>query len=322
MKSAKGGWLMSVYRLGSNGPEVERIQKRLRTRGLYHGPLDGAFGGGTQAAVRAFQKSEGLEPDGLVGPATWKALFHTAITAPALASQPLELRCLSLTGTFETGQAPPECFAGLSGDFDGQGISLGVLQWNFGQGSLQPLLAQAIADHPAVMETLFQSHLDVLRAALAEDQPELMRFVRSIQDPIRHLVREPWRGMFKSLCRTPEFQAIQARHADAIFAAARALAAQYGLRSPRGTALMFDIKVQNGSISALVKAQIMADIAALRGGGDEVARMVIIANRRADAANPRWVEDVRARKLCIARGAGVVHGIRYDLEQQFGIGLA
>jgi len=46
-----------------------------------------------------------------------------------------------------------------------------------------------------------------------------------------------------------------------------------------------------------------------------------VANRRAEAANPAWIEDVRTRKLCIANGSGVVHGIPYDLEGQFGIGL-
>jgi hypothetical protein len=317
---------MSTYRLGSNGPEVERIQNRLRALGFYQGPLDGAFGGGTDAAVRTFQRSASLGVDGLVGADTWKALFRTSIPAPAVAAKPLELRCLALTGTFETGQPAPECFAGLSGDFDGQGVSLGVLQWNFGQGSLQPMLAEAVDKHPAMMEAVFQSQLGVLRAALAEDPAELMRFARSIQDPNRHQLYEPWRGMFKSLCRTAEFQDIQAKHAAAIFSAAQRLAREYGLQSPRGIALMFDIKVQNGSIGALVKAQIMADYAAVpANGGDpaaaEVERMVIVANRRAEAANPRWVEDVRARKLCIARGVGVVHGIQYDLEQQFGIGL-
>lgn len=314
---------VSTYRLGSNGPEVERIQKRLASLGIYRGPVDGVFGGGTEAAVRAFQKSENLALDGDVGPNTWKALFRNAIPAPALSAKPLDLRCLTLTGTFETGQPPPECFAGLSGDFDGQGISMGVLQWNFGQDSLQPLLKEVIDKHPAVVRAVFQAQLDVLRAALSGDKAELMRFAAGIQDPLRHRVNEPWRGMFKALCRTEEFQAIQAKYAAKIFAAAKRLAAGYQLASPRATALMFDIVVQNGSISGLVKAQILSDFAAIpaAAGDAEVQRMVIIANRRAEAARPAWVEDVRSRKLCIARGTGTVHGIRYDLQQQFGIGL-
>jgi hypothetical protein len=89
---------------------------------------------------------------------------------------------------------------------------------------------------------------------------------------------------------------------------------------------MFDISVQNGSIGALVRAQIEKDFAALPKLEDplpaEVARMRIIANRRAAACRPEFVEEVRARKLTIAEGQGVVHGIPYDLEQQFGLRLA
>jgi hypothetical protein len=44
---------------------------------------------------------------------------------------------LEITGGFETAGNP---WAGISNDFDGQGISCGILQWNIGQGSLQPLV--------------------------------------------------------------------------------------------------------------------------------------------------------------------------------------
>ncbi len=50
-------------------------------------------------------------------------------------------------------------------------------------------------------------------------------------------------------------------------------------------------------------------------------KLRIVANRRAEAANPQWIEDVRTRKLCIANGEGTVHGRFYNLEDQFGIGL-
>ena len=37
--------------------------------------MDGIFGAKTLAAVRAFQRSRGLQVDGVVGPLTWGRLF-------------------------------------------------------------------------------------------------------------------------------------------------------------------------------------------------------------------------------------------------------
>lgn len=51
-------------RFGSVGNEVEQLQKRL---GLYQ---DGIFGWRTRGAVKAYQLSHGLVPDGIVGPLT------------------------------------------------------------------------------------------------------------------------------------------------------------------------------------------------------------------------------------------------------------
>src|SRR5262245_26636481 len=130
-----------LYRRGAKGDEVSKIQSCLRDLGLYRGPVDGDFGGGTESAVRSFQMLRRLAVDGAVGPETWGALFDgAAITPPAIVSKPLAHRSLALSGAFETDAGPPECFAGLSGDFDDQGISFGVCQWNLGQGSLQPML--------------------------------------------------------------------------------------------------------------------------------------------------------------------------------------
>jgi len=65
---------MPVLKLGSSGPEVAALQDKLRERGFPPGATDGAFGPGTQAAVSAFQRSEGLLDDGVVGPRTAAAL--------------------------------------------------------------------------------------------------------------------------------------------------------------------------------------------------------------------------------------------------------
>ena len=316
---------MPSYRRGSKGPEVAKIQTKLRGLDLYRGPIDASFGGGTEAAVRAFQQARGLAVDGIVGPATWKSLFRVAIVTPEIADQPLNQRCMALTGTFETDAPIPECFAGLSGDFDGQGISFGVLQWNIGQRSLQPLLARMDEEHPELVDELFNRNASVLRAMLSSNKSEQLDWARSIQDPLRRTVSEPWRGQFKSLGRREEFQSLQVEAAGEPFATARRWCIEYGVRSQRALALMFDIRTQNGSISAIVKGQILADFARLPGdqnGQTEVLKLCAIANRRAEASNPRWVEDVRRRKLTIAKGIGTVHGNHIDLEGQFGITLA
>ena len=38
--------------------------------------IDGLFDRGTEQAVRAFQRAQGLPTDGVVGPATWQALLE------------------------------------------------------------------------------------------------------------------------------------------------------------------------------------------------------------------------------------------------------
>lgn len=68
-----------TVRLGSRGTAVRQVQQRLRDRG-WTITVDGVFGSGTDQVVRAFQREKGLVVDGVVGPATWHALWATPIT--------------------------------------------------------------------------------------------------------------------------------------------------------------------------------------------------------------------------------------------------
>ena len=65
---------MQPLRLNSSGAEVSRLQERLKELGFNPGNIDGEFGTGTEAAVIAFQRSEGLLADGVVGTNTLRAL--------------------------------------------------------------------------------------------------------------------------------------------------------------------------------------------------------------------------------------------------------
>lgn len=74
-------------RRGSSGPNVVVVQVELNRISQNYPAIpklanvDGIFGSRTEASVRAFQEIFGLEPDGIVGKATWYALvrLYTAV---------------------------------------------------------------------------------------------------------------------------------------------------------------------------------------------------------------------------------------------------
>lgn len=63
---------MEVLRLGSRGPQVKLVQSLLAKIGYDAGAIDGIFGQQTRQAVIEFQRDNGLTPDGIVGPSTWR----------------------------------------------------------------------------------------------------------------------------------------------------------------------------------------------------------------------------------------------------------
>ncbi|MBE6923876.1 MAG: spore cortex-lytic protein [Ruminococcaceae bacterium] len=75
-------------RRGSSGPNVVVVQVELNRIAQNYpaipklATVDGIFGSRTEASVRRFQEIFGLEPDGIVGKATWYALvrLYTAVT--------------------------------------------------------------------------------------------------------------------------------------------------------------------------------------------------------------------------------------------------
>jgi peptidoglycan L-alanyl-D-glutamate endopeptidase CwlK len=70
---------------GATGPEVKKLQKKLKALGFNPGRIDGAYGPVTKAAVRAFQRSRGLPADGIAGLLTRAALrFKTGLGTSAL----------------------------------------------------------------------------------------------------------------------------------------------------------------------------------------------------------------------------------------------
>jgi peptidoglycan L-alanyl-D-glutamate endopeptidase CwlK len=74
---------------GDSGPSVTELQNLLAAKGFSPGAIDGDFGPGTEAAVLAFQNSNGLLADGIVGPRTAIALGMSAASVPAPSGMPI-----------------------------------------------------------------------------------------------------------------------------------------------------------------------------------------------------------------------------------------
>jgi putative chitinase len=66
---------------GSKGEDVKKLQEKLGVE------TAGVFGPKTEAAVKAWQKANGLKDDGIVGPTTWGRLFGESKPTPTVVKE-------------------------------------------------------------------------------------------------------------------------------------------------------------------------------------------------------------------------------------------
>lgn len=252
---------------------------------------------------------------------------------PLSESDPLARRVLALTASFETGQGFPDCFAGISGDFDQQGISYGALQWCIGQKSLQPLLAEVIRDHHELAKSIFTaSQLRQLEDMLNKPLADQLAWARSIQISKLNsknrkvwIIQDDWKKALQNLGTTAEMINIQTNAAAIRYQKALQNCEDYQCKTERAVAFFFDINVQNGHVNVGgVKDKVLSDIQKLPFNLDATAKEIevlrIIAHRRSEVCKQEWASDVLSRKLTIAEGKGTVHGKVYNIEDYF-IGL-
>lgn len=70
----RNGESQALSKYGSRGNEVTQIQTKLKRWGYYKGNVDGIYGSQTVAAVKHFQRKNGLSVDGIAGPKTLAAM--------------------------------------------------------------------------------------------------------------------------------------------------------------------------------------------------------------------------------------------------------
>ena len=193
------------------------------------------------------------------------------------------------------------------GNFDGQGISFGIIQYNFGQETLQPILNSMIAEYPEDMKNIFKEDYEDLVEHLTGPKTELLAWADSITDSDGYSLQEKWALYFDDLGKHPYCQQLQQEGIEPYWKrAVDPICKNYGLMTCRGFVMAFNIAINEWSLGDAVYDEIMGQFT---DDMTEVEKLQIIAQYGSN----------RARKQAIADGHGVVNGIDLDLDGDFGL---
>jgi hypothetical protein len=236
-----------------------------------------------------------------------------------------ELKALKITSTFETGQ--PGGFYGLSGNFDGQGLSFGLVNWTIGTGSLQPLLRDFAAQFPDRWSAVFGPHaaafLALIKPKDKASQAAQHRFAidemnisLTVNGKRVWSIKEPWITYFKRLSEEPAFQRIQVGYVRDLLDRADYFCRYFGLKSERAFAFMFDAvsshgkwwltKEFSGGVQkrrTLLRPRLQAlETKYGKGLVPEDEKLLAIADVLGETSSSPWSAQVRERKRWFVTG--------------------
>ena len=284
------------------GELIRKVQLVLKAGGFLDDIADGVYGNNTQAALRKFQEQKQLAVSGNIDDQTWPALMGTA--APDL-----KQRCLQVTADFEgTG------FTKCVGNFDGAGLTWGIIGFTLKHGELGAMLTKIRATHPNTFSAAFGNLENKIVEVLSSSQTAQMNFANSISiGSKKYQILPEWAAAFERLGSNEQVQAIQLERTEEYFNIAARDVERFDVENELGLALCFDIAVQNGGIDQTEGERIRNKVTQTPPATPQALRK-IIANVVAENGNPTYIEDVRKRKLTIATSQGTVHGSKYDLK--------
>jgi len=292
----------------ARGEIVRQIQRQLATAGHDPGTIDGIFGSDTETAIKSFQTQNNQPSTGKLTDRTWLSLMH--VPSPMIFD-----RCLQVTADFEG-----HGFQKVEGNFDGAGITWGIIGYTLQHGEIQKIIVEVRRDHPHLLDQAFGNLKQPLLTVVEQNWTMQLAWANSISlGTNKSRVEETWAEAFATFGSFPEVQVIQLRRVNDYWKLAQHDAARFSLKTETGVALCFDIAVQNGGIDNLTEAPRINHWMMQNPGHSERDLLLRISDIVAEASNPKWVEDVRARKRTIASGNGQVHGARYS-TRDWGIG--
>lgn len=180
---------------------IRGIQERLTALGHDTKGLDGIYGQDTEKALRAFQEKQRMEASGQVDAEPRKALLRPGL--PGLFEW-----CLQITADFDG-----HGFLKAAGDFDGAGLTWGIIGFNFRSGTLTQVLQEIDRRSSALIDQTFGDLAMELRSVLERSVPNQIVWGRGISEGAdRRRIRREWAAAFQRLGERPEVKEIQLAH--------------------------------------------------------------------------------------------------------------
>lgn len=239
--------------------------------------------------------------------------------------------CLNVTGHFEGGTPK---YDAVTGNFDGMGMSAGILQWNLGQGTLQQLL-KTISDHMGATKANSFFAGPVVTSLSTLPPAAAIQYAKAhLLEPGSTKLNPAAVVSWQKFLNDPQSVKDQRAYAQTtVLAHAKKLAAQFtpsDAERSRVVAFFFDTVVQQGSMRNVVPATVFPTAEALSLAAQHSARcheqwesvlqndtlaakLVFYALERAKEGNPTYLWDTFSRRATIGCRVGVVHETNIDL---------
>ncbi|WP_218667910.1 hypothetical protein, partial [Rodentibacter caecimuris] len=194
-------------------------------------------------------------------------------------------------------------FASLSGNFDRMGMSWGIVQFNFGQNTLGPLLIDMRSKNSSLFNGCFSNDEDLssLNKALSKGVNEQMNWAINMQNKYN----SRWKNIFNKLAEIREFQEIQIEHAGKyIKAAIHIIHWMRGVHPSvmekiefKTFAALVDLAIQQGSIDKV--KDIIKSKSLISPPDTQYAFTKLVVEERGSTASARWRADCISRRLGI-----------------------
>ena len=237
----------------------------------------------------------------------------------------------------------------LANNFDGQGMSFGLLNQNFGQGSLQPIWIKMRDRHLGTLKSIFKgnhaasvlqmlnrwetslsilevnpgilSPLDIQNDFFTTASAVLGRNSGSVSWAVSNLYnggqfKADWLQELTELANSLEYVTLQLESAAALHLRAKSYVGTLQVSQIRSYLFSFDIVVQNGGFYPGDLSDYKNFLSSSPHASD-TQRLDQMLNFRLRHVNGRYVADVRSRKLAVIDGHGFVHGAARNFETEY-----